>query len=195
MVESEDLSSAPPPASSPSDGSGLNAASQPPPAKTQVAAWADELSGYVIDGVAWLRAMTTVRALTAMRALVYGIVVIVAAGRGRRVRDDRPGAYLGCLCPHRAAGATDLAGVRCVRRACTSSPAWRYSRGSEAAGPKPRAGRLATDDRLKRRGTSRNSRGAPWVYEHRGRCRGVGEPDERSCGAGFGAGWSDGRPL
>jgi hypothetical protein len=79
MVESEDLSSAPPPASGPSDGNGLNAAPQPPPAKTQVAAWADELSGYVIDGVAWLRAMTTVRALTALRALVYGIVVIVAA--------------------------------------------------------------------------------------------------------------------
>jgi hypothetical protein len=79
MAQSEDLSSAPPPASSPSDGNGLHAAPQPPPAaKTQVGAWADELSSYVIDGVAWLRAMTTVRALTALRALVYGIVVIVA---------------------------------------------------------------------------------------------------------------------
>jgi hypothetical protein len=32
----------------------------------------------VIEGVAWLRAMTTVRALTALRALVYGIVIVVA---------------------------------------------------------------------------------------------------------------------
>ena len=78
MVDSEDLSTPPPPTSSSGDQSGLNGGPQAPPAKTQVATWADELSGYVIEGVAWLRAMTTVRALTALRALVYGIVIVVA---------------------------------------------------------------------------------------------------------------------
>jgi hypothetical protein len=78
MVDSEDLSTPPRPASDPSNVGGLNAASQPPSARTQLAAWADELSSYVIDGVAWLRAMTTARALTALRALVYGIVILVA---------------------------------------------------------------------------------------------------------------------
>lgn len=41
-------------------------------------AWAGELSDRVIDGVAWVKARTTVRALTALRAVVYGLVVVVA---------------------------------------------------------------------------------------------------------------------
>jgi hypothetical protein len=36
------------------------------------------LSDRVIDGVAWVKARTTVRALTALRAVVYGLVVVVA---------------------------------------------------------------------------------------------------------------------
>jgi hypothetical protein len=47
-------------------------------AKTQLDLWADQLADYVVQGVAWLKARTTVRAQTALRAVVYGVVVIVA---------------------------------------------------------------------------------------------------------------------
>jgi hypothetical protein len=43
------------------------------------AEWADELSDRVIDGVDWVKDRTTLRALTALRAVVYGLVVLVAA--------------------------------------------------------------------------------------------------------------------
>jgi len=44
----------------------------------QVKAWADELSDYVVEGVGWLKARTTVPVMTVLRALVYGLVVAVA---------------------------------------------------------------------------------------------------------------------
>jgi hypothetical protein len=44
----------------------------------QVKAWAGELSDYVVDGVGWLKARTTVPAMTVLRVLVYGLVVAVA---------------------------------------------------------------------------------------------------------------------
>jgi hypothetical protein len=46
--------------------------------KTQLDIWADQLADYVVQGVGWLKARTTTRAQTALRALVYGVVVIVA---------------------------------------------------------------------------------------------------------------------
>jgi len=42
------------------------------------ATWAGELSDRVIGGVAWVKARTTLRALTVLRAVVYGLVVVVA---------------------------------------------------------------------------------------------------------------------
>jgi hypothetical protein len=45
----------------------------------KVTAWADELSGRVIDGVGWLKARTTVPIVKVLRAIVYGLVVLVAA--------------------------------------------------------------------------------------------------------------------
>jgi hypothetical protein len=44
----------------------------------QVKAWAGELSDYVVDGVGWLKARTTVPVMTVLRVLVYGLVVAVA---------------------------------------------------------------------------------------------------------------------
>ena len=44
----------------------------------QVKAWADDLSDYVVDGVGWLKARTTVPVMTVLRVLVYGLVVAVA---------------------------------------------------------------------------------------------------------------------
>jgi hypothetical protein len=52
-----------------------NATSTPRP---QLKAWADELSDYVVDGVGWLKARTTVPVMTVLRVLVYGLVVAVA---------------------------------------------------------------------------------------------------------------------
>jgi hypothetical protein len=46
--------------------------------KTQLDVWADQAADYVVQGVAWLKARTTVKAQTALRALVYGVVVIVS---------------------------------------------------------------------------------------------------------------------
>lgn len=56
-------------------------ASQPtsPPAPgPQVKAWADELSDYVVEGVGWLKARATVRVMTVLRVLTYGLVVAIA---------------------------------------------------------------------------------------------------------------------
>lgn len=44
----------------------------------QVKAWAGELSDYVVEGVGWLKARTTVPLMTVLRVLVYGLVVAVA---------------------------------------------------------------------------------------------------------------------
>jgi hypothetical protein len=44
----------------------------------QAAALASELADRVIDAVAWLRARTTVKVVTALRALVYGSVALVS---------------------------------------------------------------------------------------------------------------------
>ena len=52
-----------------------NPASAPGP---QVKAWAGELSDYVVEGVGWLKARTTVPVMTVLRVLVYGLVVAVA---------------------------------------------------------------------------------------------------------------------
>jgi hypothetical protein len=77
--ENEDL---PTPASgdhSQGDGVGLPGG-QPAsrPGKTQLDVWADQLADYVVQGVEWLKARTTTRAQTALRAVVYGVVVVVA---------------------------------------------------------------------------------------------------------------------
>ena len=45
---------------------------------SQVKAWADELSDYVVEGVGWVKARTTVPVMTVLRVLVYGLVVAVA---------------------------------------------------------------------------------------------------------------------
>lgn len=50
----------------------------PRPGKTQLDAWADQLADYVVQGVGWLKARTTTRAQTALRAVVYGVVVLVS---------------------------------------------------------------------------------------------------------------------
>jgi hypothetical protein len=47
-------------------------------AGSQVKAWADDLSDYVVDGVGWLKARTTVPVMTVLRVLVYGLIVAVA---------------------------------------------------------------------------------------------------------------------
>lgn len=51
----------------------------PSPAGPQVSAWAGELSDRVVDGVGWVKARTTVPVVRIMRALVYGLIVVVAA--------------------------------------------------------------------------------------------------------------------
>jgi hypothetical protein len=60
------------------EGGGLPGGQRPSAAKTQMAVWADELSGYAINGVAWLKARTTVRVLTVLRAVVYALIILVA---------------------------------------------------------------------------------------------------------------------
>lgn len=47
-------------------------------ASAQASALAGELSDRVVDVVAWVRARTTVRVVTLMRALVYGSIALVA---------------------------------------------------------------------------------------------------------------------
>ena len=44
----------------------------------QASALAGELSDRVVDAVAWVRARTTVRVVTLMRAVVYGSIALVA---------------------------------------------------------------------------------------------------------------------
>ena len=44
----------------------------------EVAQWADELSDRVIGGVDWFKSRTTVPVLKVLRAVVYGVVVLVA---------------------------------------------------------------------------------------------------------------------
>jgi hypothetical protein len=62
-----------------SDGVGLpGGPSSTRSGKTQLDIWADQLVDYVVQGVGWLKARTTARAQTALRAVVYGVVVIVA---------------------------------------------------------------------------------------------------------------------
>ena len=77
--ENDDLST---PASgdhSQGDGVGLAGGQPAPrPGKTQLDVWADQLADYVVQGVGWLKARTTTRAQTALRAVVYGVVVVVA---------------------------------------------------------------------------------------------------------------------
>ncbi|MGH9106296.1 MAG: hypothetical protein ACRDZX_10755 [Acidimicrobiales bacterium] len=50
-----------------------------PPTGTQAQGLASELSERVVQGVGWLRSRTTVPALTVMRAVVYGLIVIAGA--------------------------------------------------------------------------------------------------------------------
>ncbi len=78
MAEIEHLSTEAQGVEGAQEGRGLPGGQRPSAAKTQVAIWADQLSGYVIEGVAWLKARTTVRVLTVLRALVYGLIILVA---------------------------------------------------------------------------------------------------------------------
>jgi hypothetical protein len=50
----------------------------PRTAKNQLDVWADQLADYVVQGVGWLKARTTTKAQTALRAVVYGVVVLVS---------------------------------------------------------------------------------------------------------------------
>jgi hypothetical protein len=50
----------------------------PRTAKNQLDIWADQLADYVVQGVGWLKARTTTKAQTALRAVVYGVVVLVS---------------------------------------------------------------------------------------------------------------------
>jgi hypothetical protein len=44
----------------------------------QVAAWAGEVGDRVIDGVGWLKARTTLPVTKVLRAVVYGLVVLIS---------------------------------------------------------------------------------------------------------------------
>lgn len=46
--------------------------------KSQLNAWAEQGADSVVQGVEWLKARTTARAQTALRALLYGLVIIVS---------------------------------------------------------------------------------------------------------------------
>jgi hypothetical protein len=77
--ENEDLSTAVPGGQGNGSGAGVPGGQQAPRAgKTQLDIWADQAADYVIQGVAWLKARTTTRAQTALRAVVYGVVLVVA---------------------------------------------------------------------------------------------------------------------
>ena len=58
------------------DGGPAGGARQAP--GPEVVQWADELSERVIGGVDWLSSRTTVPVVKVLRALVYGVVVLVA---------------------------------------------------------------------------------------------------------------------
>jgi hypothetical protein len=77
--ENEDLSTSA--SGGQSSGNGAGVSPGPPNSrttKTQLDVWADQLADYVVQGVGWLKARTTTRAQTALRAIVYGVVVVVA---------------------------------------------------------------------------------------------------------------------
>jgi uncharacterized BrkB/YihY/UPF0761 family membrane protein len=77
--ENEDLSTSASGDHSSGDGAGLPGGPQAArPAKTQLDVWADQLADYVVQGVGWLKARTTTRAQTALRAVVYGVVLLVS---------------------------------------------------------------------------------------------------------------------
>ncbi|HTW07709.1 MAG TPA: hypothetical protein VME46_09370 [Acidimicrobiales bacterium] len=89
MPESEEAGP-PAPAATGEAGStaGAGSAGQPAPgagpaARPQpAAAWADELSNRVVEGVGWVRARTTVPIVRVLRAAVYGLVALVALVTG-----------------------------------------------------------------------------------------------------------------
>jgi hypothetical protein len=75
--ENEDLST--PASVGPSNGAGgAQGPEAPRTGKTQLDLWADQLADYVVQGVAWLKARTTTRAQTALRAIVYGVVILIS---------------------------------------------------------------------------------------------------------------------
>ncbi len=77
--ENEDLSTSSSGGQSGGDGAGAPGGPQASgTTKTQLDVWADQLADYVVEGVGWLKARTTTRAQTALRAIVYGVVVVVA---------------------------------------------------------------------------------------------------------------------
>ena len=108
--ENDDLST---PASgdhSQGDGVGLAGGQPAPrPGKTQLDVWADQLADYVVQGVGWLKARTTTRAQTALRAVVYGVVVVVARFSLRLCFWSSPSCGLGRLRPDRALGSSGMA--------------------------------------------------------------------------------------
>jgi hypothetical protein len=79
MPESQELVAGPTPAGSSGPAGAPGSSSQDQQsASAHASALAGELSERVIDGVAWVRVRTTVRVLTVMRAVVYGMVALVA---------------------------------------------------------------------------------------------------------------------
>jgi hypothetical protein len=77
--ENEDLSTSASGGQSSGNGAGVSPGPQTSrTTKTQLDVWADQLADYVVQGVGWLKARTTTRAQTALRAIVYGVVVVVA---------------------------------------------------------------------------------------------------------------------
>ena len=81
MPDSDDRTE-PPAESAPGVAQDVGTPAGPPnPTSTpgpQVKVWADGLSDYVVEGVGWLKARTTVPVMTVLRVLVYGLVVVVA---------------------------------------------------------------------------------------------------------------------
>jgi hypothetical protein len=78
-LESEDLST--PSSGDQTQGNGSGPPQEPPgprTAKAQLDVWADQLADYVVQGVGWLKVRTTTKAQTALRAVVYGVVVLVS---------------------------------------------------------------------------------------------------------------------
>jgi len=57
------------------DGPAPSGARAPGP---QVAQWAEELTERVVDGVGWVKSHSTLPIVKVLRALVYGLVVIIA---------------------------------------------------------------------------------------------------------------------
>jgi hypothetical protein len=77
--ENQDLSASASGGQDQGNGAGRpNAAQAPRSAQSQLDTWAEQAADYVVQGVGWLKARTTTRAQTALRAVVYGVVVLVA---------------------------------------------------------------------------------------------------------------------